>query len=179
MAKVVDHLLVSKEEIEEFCQRIGKQITADYAGHEVYLVCVLKGSFMFLADLARHIDLPCMIDFMAVSSYKGEKRTGVVKIYKDLDYDISGKNVIIIEDIVDTGLTLSHLKNMLTTRNPASVRICTAFDKPSRRLVPIHLDYIGKEIPDEFIVGYGLDLDGRYRNLAEVVVLRDDEEIEE
>ncbi len=175
MAKVIDHLLVSKEEIEEFCERIGKQITADYAGHEIYLICVLKGSFMFLADLARHIELPCMIDFMAVSSYKGEKSTGVVKIHKDLDYDISGKNVIIVEDIVDTGLTLSHLKNMLTTRNPASIRICTAFDKPSRRLAPIHIDYVGKEIPDEFIVGYGLDLNGRYRNMSEVVVLRDDE----
>ena len=175
MAKVVDHLLVSKEEIEGFCERIGKQITADYSGHEIYLICVLKGSFMFLADLARHIELPCMIDFMAVSSYKGEQSTGVVKIHKDLDYDISGKNVIIVEDIVDTGLTLSHLKNMLTTRNPASIRICTAFDKPSRRLAPIHIDYVGKEIPDEFIVGYGLDLNGRYRNLSEVVVLRDDD----
>lgn len=175
MAKVIDHLLVSKEEIEEFCERIGKQITADYAGEEVYLICVLKGSFMFMADLVRHIDLPCMIDFMAASSYHGEQSSGVVKIHKDLDYDISGRNVIIVEDIVDTGLTLNHLKSLLATRNPATIRICTAFDKPSQRQVPIDIDYIGKEIPNEFIVGYGLDLDGRYRNLSEVVVLRDDE----
>lgn len=179
MAKKIDHLLVSKEQIQEFVRRIGRQITQDYAGKEVFLIGVLKGSFIFMADLVREIDLPCILDFMAVSSYSGEKSTGVVKIHKDVDFDISGKNVILVEDIVDTGLTLNHLKQLLATRNPASIRICTAFDKPSKRTSPIHVDYVGMEIPNEFIVGYGLDLDGYYRNYPEVVVVDDVAEGEE
>jgi hypoxanthine phosphoribosyltransferase len=132
---------------------------------------VLKGAFVFLADLIREIDLPCEVDFMSVSSYSGQHTTGVVKIVKDLDTDISGKHVLIVEDIVDSGLTLKHLRDLLATRNPASIRICTAFDKPERRKVEIFVDYIGMQIPDEFIVGYGLDLDEQYRNLPEIAVL--------
>ncbi len=178
MSKVIERDLVSKDEIQAFVRRLGKQITHDYAGKEIFMIGILKGSFIFLADLVREIDLPCIIDFMSVSSYSGERSTGVVKIYKDVDFDITGKNVIIVEDIVDTGLTLNHLKTLLATRNPASVRLCTAFDKPSRRIAPIHVDYVGMEVPDEFVVGYGLDLDGYYRNYPEVVVLKDDPELE-
>jgi hypoxanthine phosphoribosyltransferase len=129
---------------------------------------------MFLADLIRHIDVPCEVDFMSVSSYAGEKSTGIVKINKDLDKNISGRHVLIVEDIVDTGITLNHLMNLLSTRNPASLRIVTAFDKPSRRKIDIDVHYIGLEIPNEFIVGYGLDLDGYYRNLPDVEVLAAD-----
>ena len=172
--KKVDHRLVSREQIDAFVARLGKQISEDYRGKELYLICVLKGSFMFLADLIRHIDVPCEIDFMSVSSYAGEKSTGIVKINKDLDKNISGRHVLIIEDIVDTGITLNHLMNLLSTRNPASIRIVTAFDKPSRRQIDIDVHYVGMEIPNEFIVGYGLDLDGYYRNLPDVEVLAAD-----
>ncbi|HPX93722.1 MAG TPA: hypoxanthine phosphoribosyltransferase [Bacillota bacterium] len=172
--KKVDHRLVSREEIDTFVTRLGKQISEDYKGKEIYLICVLKGSFMFLADLIRHIDVPCEVDFMSVSSYAGEKSTGIVKINKDLDKNISGRHVLIVEDIVDTGITLNHLMNLLSTRNPASLRIVTAFDKPSRRKIDIDVHYIGLEIPNEFIVGYGLDLDGYYRNLPDVEVLAAD-----
>ena len=171
--KRIDHTLITRKQIEEMVVRLGEEITRDYAGKEIFLIGVLKGSFVFLADLIRVIKVPCKIDFMSVSSYIGEKSTGVVKINKDLDYNINGKHVLIVEDIVDTGLTLKHLKNLLSTRGPASVRIATAFDKPSRRKVEIDVDYVGLSIPNEFIVGYGLDLDGFYRNLPEVVVLAD------
>ncbi len=173
--KKVDYTLVSREMIRDFVARLGKEISEDYKDKELYLICVLKGSFMFLADLIRELDLPCEVDFMSVSSYAGEKSTGIVKINKDLDRNISGKHVLIVEDIVDTGITLDHLLNLLSTRNPASLRIVTAFDKPSRRKVDIDVHYIGMEIPNEFIVGYGLDLDGYYRNLPDVVVLSDED----
>ena len=172
--KKIDYTLVTTDMITDFVKRLGKQISDDYRGKELYLICVLKGSFMFMADLIREIDVPCEIDFMSVSSYAGEKSTGVVKINKDLDRNISGKHVLIIEDIVDTGITLNHLMNLLSTRNPASLKLVTAFDKPSRRQIDIDVHYIGMEIPNEFIVGYGLDLDGFYRNLPDVVVLSDD-----
>lgn len=173
--KKVDHTLVSTETIRDFVSRLGEEISRDYEGKELYLICVLKGSFMFMADLIRELKVPCEIDFMSVSSYAGEKSTGVVKINKDLDRNITGKHVLLVEDIVDTGITLNHLMNLLSTRNPASLRIVTAFDKPSRRQVDIDVHYIGMEIPNEFIVGYGLDLDGYYRNLPDVVVLSNDD----
>lgn len=171
MSQEIERILVSRDEISEICHRLGGEITEDYKDKKVILICVLKGAFVFLADLIREIDLPCEVDFMSVSSYSGQQSTGVVKIIKDLDTDIADKHVIIVEDIVDSGLTLKHLSELLKTRNPASIRICTAFDKPSRRKVEIFVDYVGMEIPDEFIVGYGLDLDERYRNLPEVAVL--------
>jgi hypoxanthine phosphoribosyltransferase len=143
----------------------------------VFLIGVLKGSFMFMADLARSIDLTVDMDFIAVSSYAGgTQSTGVVRIIKDVEQNIAGKHVIVVEDIVDSGLTLNHLKQLLSTRNPASIALCTAFDKPERRRVAIDVEYVGRRIPDEFIVGYGLDYDGIYRNLPDVRILRDDAE---
>jgi hypoxanthine phosphoribosyltransferase len=175
MAKYIKEVLVSKEKIHEMVKRLGEQISKDYAGKEILLVCVLKGAFIFMADLVREITIPVAVDFMSVSSYgDGTSTSGVVRILKDLDSDITGKHVIIIEDIIDSGLTLNHLKDLLLTRNPASIAICTAFDKPDRRQVPVKIDYSGMEIPDEFVVGYGLDYDSNYRQLADVSVLGDD-----
>ncbi|MGI6298614.1 MAG: hypoxanthine phosphoribosyltransferase [Saccharofermentanales bacterium] len=175
MGKYIKGIMIERSEIDEMCQRLGEQISADYAGREVVLIGVLKGAFIFMADLVRHITIPCYIDFMSVSSYgSGTRSSGVVRINKDLDGDITGKHVIVIEDIVDSGLTLNHLKQLLGTRNPASIAFCTAFDKPERRRVEIDVAYVGKRIRDEFIVGYGLDYDGRYRNLPDVAILGDD-----
>ncbi len=175
MSKYVKGILISKKEIAEFVKRIGKQISSDYAGKEILMVCVLKGAFIFMADLVREITIPVQVDFMSVSSYgNGTSTSGVVRILRDLDSDITGKHVIIVEDIIDSGLTLKHLKELLATRNPASIAICTAFDKPERRKVDVLVNYIGQRIPDEFIVGYGLDFDGDYRHLADVSILGDD-----
>ncbi len=175
MGKYIKGIMIERSEIDEMCQRLGEQISSDYAGREVVLIGVLKGAFIFMADLVRHITIPCYIDFMSVSSYgSGTRTSGVVRINKDLDGDITGKHVIVIEDIVDSGLTLNHLKQLLGTRNPASIAFCTAFDKPERRRVEINVEYVGKRIRDEFIVGYGLDYDGRYRNLPDVAILGDD-----
>jgi hypoxanthine phosphoribosyltransferase len=175
MAKYVKEVLVSREEIARMCRRLGEQITADYAGREVILIGVLKGAYVFMADLARYLDIPCRIDFISVSSYgSGTRTSGIVRITKDLDSDITGKHIIVVEDIVDSGLTLNHLRQLLGTRNPASIALCTAFDKPERRRVEIAVDYVGMVIPDEFVVGYGLDYDGKYRNLPDVSILGDD-----
>jgi hypoxanthine phosphoribosyltransferase len=175
MNKSVKRILIPKAEIDIMCRRLGEQITHDYKGKEIILIGVLKGAFVFMADLARYIDVPCRIDFMSVSSYgSGTRTSGVVRITKDLDSDISGKHIIVVEDIVDTGLTLKHLRELLSTRNPASIALCTAFDKPDRRKVELEVEYTGLQIPDEFIVGYGLDFDGKYRNLPDVSVLGDD-----
>ncbi len=168
----VKEVLISREEIQSVVTRLAQQITRDYQGKEIVIVGVLKGSFIFMADLVRQIPLPVVIDFMSVSSYYGgTKSSGVVKIIKDLDVDIEGKHVLIVEDIVDSGLTLANLKEMLMTRNPASLRVCAAFDKPDRRKVDIAAEYTGMKIPDAFIIGYGLDYDGVYRNLPDVCVL--------
>ncbi|MDO5732919.1 MAG: hypoxanthine phosphoribosyltransferase [Eubacteriales bacterium] len=167
-------VLISKSEIEAMVKRLGAEITRDYAGEEILLVCVLKGAFVFMADLLRAIDLPLETEFIATSSYgAGTRSSGVVRIIKDLDQDISGKHVIIVEDIIDTGLTLAKLSEMLSTRNPKSIELCTAFDKPSRRKTDIFVKYKGVSIPDEFIVGYGLDYSGQYRQLDEVYIMRD------
>ncbi|MDD2374649.1 MAG: hypoxanthine phosphoribosyltransferase [Eubacteriales bacterium] len=175
MAKYIKDVLITRDEIDKMCQRLGAQISKDYEGKEVILICVLKGAYAFMADLARYITVPLRVDFMSVSSYgSGTRTSGVVRITKDLDSDITGKHIIVVEDIVDSGLTLKHLKELLTTRNPASIALCTAFDKPERRRVEVDVDYVGMEIPDEFIVGYGLDFDGKYRNLPDVSILGDD-----
>jgi len=175
MAKYIKEILINKEQIHDMVKRIGLQISKDYEGKEILMVCVLRGAFIFMADLVREITIPVQVDFMSVSSYgNGTSTSGVVRILRDLDSDITGKHVIIIEDIIDSGLTLNHLKALLATRNPASIAICTAFDKPDRRKVDVHVDYIGCKIPDEFIVGYGLDFDGNYRHLADVSILGDD-----
>lgn len=163
---MTEEILITKEQLEEKVSELGAQISKDYAGKPMLLVGILKGSVPFMADLMRHIDGDVEIDFMAVSSYGGStSSSGVVRIIKDLDHDIAGKNVIIVEDIVDSGLTLSYLKAHLLGRNPASLKICTILDKPARRQVDFAPDYCGFQVEDKFIVGYGLDYDQKYRQL--------------
>jgi len=164
--------LLSREQIAVRVRELGEQITRDYAGRNLVLVCVLKGSFVFAADLARAIDLPLRIDFLGVRSYgQGTKTTGVVQITQDLERPIEHEDVLLIEDIVDTGLTMAHLVDLLRTRGPASVRICALLHKPIRTRVAVAIDYLGFTIDDRFVVGYGLDLDDRYRNLPYVGVV--------
>lgn len=172
---VIERVLISKKELDKQVEELGSRISKDYEGKELVIIGVLKGGFIFLADLARKITIPVDIDFISVSSYgDSSKSSGVVKIIKDVDINISGKHVLIIEDIIDTGLTLNHLVELLKTRGPLSVEICAALDKPSRRKAEVHVKYKGIEIPDEFVVGYGLDYAGKYRNLPEVCILRKD-----
>ena len=169
----VKTVLVSEEQLKAKVAELGAQISRDYAGKNLVLVSILKGSVVFMADLMRAVSIPCNIDFMVVSSYGGSNTTsGLVKIIKDLDGDLSGKDVLIVEDILDTGVTLSNLVPMLKMRNPNSVKICTILDKPSRRKADIQPDYEGFQVPDEFVVGYGLDYDEKYRNLPYVGVLK-------
>ena len=159
-------VLISREKVEERIKELAKEIEKDYAGKELVCVGLLKGSVMFMADLIKSIDLDLRIDFMKVSSYgSGTNSTGVVKILKDVDVDLAGKDVLIVEDIIDTGLTILNVKDFLSQKNPNSVKVCTLLDKPSRRVVEVKGEYVGFEIPDEFVVGYGLDLDEKYRNL--------------
>lgn len=174
MDQDIDHILVSEEALKAKVTELGAQISRDYAGKQLLLVSILKGGVVFMADLMRAVTIPCAIDFMVVSSYGGSntKSTGLVKIIKDLDADLSGKDVLIVEDILDTGITLSHLMPMLKMRNPNSVRLCTILSKPSRRQAQIEPDYLGFEVPDEFVVGYGLDYAEKYRNLPYVGVLK-------
>ena len=168
----VKTVLVSEEQLKAKVAELGAQISRDYAGKNLVLVSILKGSVVFMADLMRAVSIPCNIDFMVVSSYGGSNTTsGLVKIIKDRDGDLSGKDVLIVEDILDTGVTLSNLVPMLKMRNPNSVKICTILDKPSRRKADIQPDYEGFQVPDEFVVGYGLDYDEKYRNLPYVGVL--------
>ena len=175
MAKYVKEVMITRDEIDQMCQRLGRQISQDYQDKEVTLIGVLKGAYVFMADLARYLTIPVRIDFMSVSSYgSGTRSSGIVRITKDLDADISDRHIIVVEDIVDSGLTLKHLRQLLGTRNPASIALCTAFDKPERRRVEINVEYVGMKVPDEFIVGYGLDYDGKYRNLPDVCILGDD-----
>ena len=159
-------VLISREKVEERIKELAKEIEKDYAGKELVCVGLLKGSVMFMADLIKAVDLDLRIDFMKVSSYgSGTNSTGVVKILKYVDVDLAGKDVLIVEDIIDTGLTILNVKDFLSKKNPNSVRVCTLLDKPSRRVVEVKGEYVGFEIPDEFVVGYGLDLDEKYRNL--------------
>jgi hypoxanthine phosphoribosyltransferase len=165
-------VLIPEEALRARVRELGRAITRDYAGKKVTLVAVLKGSYVFVADLAREIDLPCAVEFIAISSYQGTKSTGVVQITSDLTRDIGGEDVIVVEDIVDTGLTMRYLLENLATRHPASLRLCALLEKPSRAQVKVPIDYKGWEIPDEFVVGYGLDVDGRLRNLPYLGILR-------
>ncbi len=165
-------VLLSEERVNVRIREIGEQISRDYAGKQVHLVCVLKGGSFFLCELAKRITVPVSLDFMSVSSYGGDtKSSGVVKIVKDLDEPLKDKHVIVVEDIVDSGRTLSYLLEMLRDRGPASLRLCTLLDKPERRVVNVSVDYTGFEIPDQFVVGYGLDYDQRYRNLPYIGVV--------
>lgn len=164
-------VLIPEEELKQICKDLGKQISCDYAGKNLLLVSVLKGAVVFLSDLLREITCDCKIDFMAVSSYSGTKSTGFVKFKKDLDISPEGCDILIVEDILDSGVTLAYLKNILADRNAASIKICTLLDKPENRKADIKADYVGAVIPDKFVVGYGLDYDERYRNLPYVGVL--------
>ncbi len=173
MDKCIERVLFSEERIGEIVKKLGTQISKDYEGKNLLLVSVLKGSVVFMADLMRSITIPCEIDFMVVSSYgSGTKTSGNVKIIKDLNIDVKDYDLLIVEDILDSGVTLSSLKTILEAREPASVKICTFFDKPERRKANITADYSGAEVPDEFIVGYGLDYDEKFRNLPYVGVLK-------
>jgi len=170
-------VLLTEEEVDKKIQEIGEQISKDYAGEQVHLVCVLKGGVFFLCELAKRITIPVSMDFMSVSSYGSDtKSSGVVKIVKDLDESLAGKNVIVVEDIVDSGRTLSYLLEMLKDRGPKSMRLCTLLDKPDRRVVDVNVDYTGFQIPDEFVVGYGLDYDQKYRNLPYIGIVELDAE---
>ena len=170
---ILDRVLISSEELGQRCRQLGNEISRDYADSTPILVCILKGAYVFLADLTRCLSIEHEVDFMAVSSYEGgTKSTGVVRIVKDLKTNITNRDVIIVEDIVDSGLTLNHLTEMLQTRGPRSIRICTLLDKAAGRIKPIDVDYRGFEIPKEFVVGYGLDYDEKFRNLPFVGVLR-------
>jgi hypoxanthine phosphoribosyltransferase len=169
----VKEVLISSSEIQEKVRGMGERITEDYRGERPLLVGVLRGAIVVMGDLMRQIDLPCEIDFMDISSYgTGTSSSGVVRILKDLEEDITDRHVLVVEDIIDTGLTLSYLRRSLLTRRPASLEICALLTKPSRRRVELDVKYLGFEVPDEFVVGYGLDFAGAYRNLPDICVLR-------
>ncbi|MCB6501990.1 hypoxanthine phosphoribosyltransferase [Colidextribacter sp. 210702-DFI.3.9] len=169
----IQEVLFSEEQLKNRVQEIARQITADYQGKEIMLISVLRGSFVFMADLCRAIDLPCTLDFMAVSSYgKGTKSSGQVQITKDLSEDITDRHIIVVEDILDSGNTLSYLLKILENRHPASIRLCTLLDKPDRRVKPVQVHYSGFTIPDAFVVGYGLDYAEKYRNLPYIGILK-------
>lgn len=168
-------VLVSSEEIEKKVKELGEEITKDYQGKELMLVGILKGAAIFMADLARNIEIPVTMDFMAVSSYgNSTKSSGVVRIIKDLDSNVEGKHILIVEDIIDTGLTLGYLTDNLKKRGASSVRICTLLDKPERRKVNVPVDYRGFVIPDEFVVGYGIDYAEKYRNLPDIFSIEEE-----
>ncbi len=172
MHQDVEKILISEDEIKEICKRLGEEISRDYAGKKLLLVSVLKGAVVFMADIMRNITCECEIDFLAVSSYSGSKTTGVVKFKKDMDVDPDGMDILIVEDILDSGITLSYLKQVLLQRNAASLKVCAFLDKPANRKADIQADYVGKVVPDEFIIGYGLDYNEKYRNLPYVGVLK-------
>lgn len=168
-------VLLTEEDVDRRIQEIGDQISRDYEGRQVHLICVLKGGSFFMCELAKRIMVPVSLDFMSVSSYgSATKSSGVVRIVKDLDEPLKDKDVLVVEDIVDSGRTLSYLLEMLKDRGPKSVRLCTLLDKPERRVVDVHVDYTCFQIPDEFVVGYGLDYDQRYRNLPYIGVVEFD-----
>ncbi len=172
MKNDIKRVLLSEEEIRDRVNELGAIIRSDYAGKKLLLVSVLKGSFVFMADLVRAIGIDARIDFMSVSSYgAGVKTSGVVKIIKDLDINIAGYDVLVVEDILDSGMTLSYIKELLLAREPASIRLITLLDKPERRTAPVAADYVGFDIEDEFVVGYGLDYNERYRGLPFIGVL--------
>ena len=164
-------VLISEEEIQQICKRLGEEISADYKDKKLLLVSVLKGAVVFMAALMRNITCECEIDFMSVSSYSGTKTTGVVKFKKDLDINPEGLDILIVEDILDSGVTLAYLKEVLLGRKANSIKVCAFLDKPANRRADIKADYVGKEVPDEFIIGYGLDYNEKYRNLPFVGVL--------
>ena len=173
MLNDIEKVLISEDEIREKVKELGEKISEDYKDKNLLMVSILKGSIVFMSDLMRSISIYCGIDFMSVSSYgRGVKTTGVVKIIKDLDIPLAGYDILIVEDILDSGVTLNYLMKILSARNPKSIKICTLLDKPERRQVEVNADYIGFEVPDEFVVGYGLDYIEKYRNLPFIGVLK-------
>ncbi len=173
MKNDIKNILLGERQIAQRVAELGAQISEEYRGKNLLLVSVLKGAVMFMADLMRHIDIPCSIDFMCVSSYgAGVKTSGVVKIVKDLNLELKNFDLLIIEDILDSGMTLSYLKKTLALRGPKTIKICTLLDKPERRQADVTADYVGFTVPDEFVVGYGLDYDEKYRNLPYIGVLK-------
>ena len=170
--EAIERVLISNEELQEKISEVGAKISADFAGKNPIFVGVLKGCYIFMADLLRHVSRNCSVDFMAVSSYKGTQSTGAVRISKDLNENIAGRHVIIVEDILDSGVTLNFLRNYLLTRGPASISIVTLMDKPSRRKADIYADYSCFEVPNEFVVGYGLDYNESWRNVPYIGVLK-------
>ena len=173
MENDIERVLLTEEQLRQRVKELGAQISADYVGRDPVLISVLRGSFVFMADLARRIQPYCRVDFMAVSSYgSGTSSSGQVNIQKDLTEPIEGKDIIVVEDILDSGNTLYYLMQVLQARNPASIRLATLLDKPERRAKPIKSDYVGFTVPDEFVVGYGLDYNERYRNLPYIGVLK-------
>ena len=169
-------VMITEEKLNRRIQELARQISEDYAGRQVMLLCILKGSIFFTCELAKHMTIPVTMDFMSVSSYgSGTSSSGVVRLVKDLDESIEGKDVIVVEDIIDSGRTLSYLMENLSSRRPASISLCTLLDKPDRRTCDVKVDYVGFEIPDEFVVGFGLDYAQRYRNLPFIGVLSFDE----
>lgn len=172
MHEDIEKILIGEDEIKARVAEAGEKISRDFAGKDPIFVGVLKGCFIFMADLMRYVDIQCSMDFMAVSSYSGTSSTGAVKINKDLSEDIEGRHLIIVEDILDSGVTLSYLKNYLMVRKPASISIVTLMDKPARRKADVYADYSCFEVPDAFVVGYGLDYNERYRNLPYIGVLK-------
>lgn len=171
MAETV-RVLVSEEDVDARIAELGKKISEDYAGRQVHLIGILKGSVFFMCELAKRITVPVSIDFMSVSSYgDGTASSGIVRLVKDLDESLEGKDIIIVEDIIDSGRTLYYLMDLLAKRNPNSMRLCTLLDKPERRVKDVKVDYVGFHIPDEFVVGYGLDYAQKYRNLPYIGVI--------
>ena len=171
MAETVK-VMIPEEQVEERIKKLGEQISKDYAGKQIHLICVLKGGVFFMCELAKRISVPVSMDFMCVGSYgDGTKSSGVVRLAKDLDESIENKEVLIVEDIIDSGNTLYYLMDVLRQRKPASLRLCTLLDKPDRRVKDVHVDWTGFEIPDEFVVGYGLDYAQKYRNLPYIGVV--------
>ncbi len=169
----IREILFTEEKIASIVRNMGRQISEEYVGKNLFMVSVLKGSLMFMADLMRAVTIPCSIDFLSVSSYgNGTASSGEVRILKDLDCSLEGKDLLVVEDILDSGVTLSFLLKTLSARKPASIRLCTFLDKPDRRRVDIHPDYVGAVVPDKFIVGYGLDYAEKYRNLPYIGVLK-------
>lgn len=172
MLNDIERVLISEEELQAKVKEMGRKISEDFRGKEPLFVGVLKGCFIFMSDLLRNVDIHCTMDFMAVSSYSGTSSTGAVKINKDLNQDIEGRHIIIVEDILDSGVTLSYLKKYLEVRKPASISIATLLDKPARRKAEVYADYSCFEVPDAFVVGYGLDYNEVYRNLPYIGVLK-------
>ena len=166
------NVLISEADVDKRIQELGDQISKDYEGKEIHLICVLRGGSFFMCELAKRITVPVSLDFMSVSSYGNDtKSSGAVKIVKDLDDSIQGKDVLVVEDIIDSGRTLSYLLEMLKDRKPNSLKLCTLLDKPDRRVVDVNIDYTAFQVPDEFVVGYGLDYAQKYRNLPYIGVV--------